>query len=111
MRCTGRHAGHETEDLGNAKARTRIASLLQINRTQSAGDDPFVSKSRLQQSQADSALAAFRRCASDSKINQNMQKAAAKVSENSAHIRDRLTSMQLTMSHAAKIMEEAARSD
>ena len=111
MRCMGTHAGHETEDLRSAKARHKIASLLQIKRTQSASNDPFVSKSRSQQSEAGSALAAFRRCASDSKITQNMQKAAAKVDQNSAHIRDRLASMQLTMSHAAKIMEEAGRSD
>ena len=110
MRCIGGHAGHDTEDLKSAKAREKIESLLHFTRTKSAIHDPFVSNSRSQQGDADFALAAFRRCASDTKITQNMQKAAAKVDRNSAHIRDRLTSMQSTMSHAAKTMEEAGRS-
>ena len=107
----GGHAGHDTEDLKSVKAREKIESMLQFNRTKSAiANDPFVSKSRSQQGDADFALAAFRRCVSDTKITQNMQKAATKVDQNSAHIRDRLTWMQSTMSHAAKTMEEAGRS-
>ena len=106
----GGHAGHDLEDLKSAKTREKIESMLQFKRTKSAINDPFVSKSRSQQGDAGFALAAFRRCASDTKITQDMQKAAAKVDQNSAQIRDRLTSMQSTMSHAAKTMEEAGRS-